>query len=169
MGPEAFDGEFAKRYGANIIQGQGEWPSPENMTDNRGVILPSNIASQAKANVGDVLDEITFVYVIDSEFFDTGGVDLVQDCPGSICFREWQNLLSYAYDYYQYDRNGNISTRDLGNPTLGPNPIFTTWTALIEQQSATLMEKDHIIWDLQLTALNYQQVQLLMQVNGLIN
>ena len=52
------------------------------MSNQRGVILPSNIASQAKANVGDVLDEITFVYVIDSEFFDTGGVDLVQDCPG---------------------------------------------------------------------------------------
>ena len=35
MGPEAFDGEFAKRYGANIIQGQGEWPSPENMSSQR--------------------------------------------------------------------------------------------------------------------------------------
>ena len=58
MGPGAFDGEFAKRYGANIIQGQGEWPSPENMSSQRGVILPSNIAAQAKANVGDVLDEI---------------------------------------------------------------------------------------------------------------
>ena len=54
MGPEAFDGEFAKRFGANIIQGQGEWPSPENMTQQRGVILPSNIASQARAEVGDL-------------------------------------------------------------------------------------------------------------------
>ena len=33
---------------------------------------------------------------------------------------------------------------DLGNPTLGPNPIFTTWTVLTEDQSAILMEKDHI-------------------------
>ena len=33
---------------------------------------------------------------------------------------------------------------DLGNPTLGPNPIFTTWTVLTEEQSAILMEKDHI-------------------------
>ena len=52
------------------------------MSDQRGVILPANIASQAKANVGDILDEITFVYVVDSEFFDTGGVELVESCPG---------------------------------------------------------------------------------------
>ena len=145
MGPGAFDGEFAKRYGANIIQGQGEWPSPENMTDNRGVILPSNIASQAKANVGDVLDEITFVYVIDSEFFDTGGVDLVQDCPGVASASENGKIYCrMPMTITNMTVMGIYQPWDLGNPTLGPNPIFTTWTALTEQQSATLMEKDHI-------------------------
>ena len=145
MGPEAFDGEFAKRYGANIIQGQGEWPSPENMSSQRGVILPSNIASQAKANVGDVLDEITFVYVIDSEFFDTGGVDLVQDCPGIASASENGKIYCrMPMTITNMTVLGIYQPWDLGNPTLGPNPIFTTWTALSEQQSATLMEKDHI-------------------------
>ena len=60
MGPGAFDGEFAQRYGASIIQGQGEWPNPQNMSEQRGVILPANIASQAKASVGDILEQITF-------------------------------------------------------------------------------------------------------------
>ena len=32
----------------------------------------------------------------------------------------------------------------LGNPTLAPNPIFTTWTALDESQRATLMDYDHM-------------------------
>ena len=55
-GPEAFDGELAARYSPNIIAGAGEWPSPENMSANRGIILPSTIASEAQANAGDVLD-----------------------------------------------------------------------------------------------------------------
>jgi hypothetical protein len=45
LGPEAFDGEFADRLGKNIIAGMGEWPTPENMSAQRGVILPSTIAS----------------------------------------------------------------------------------------------------------------------------
>ena len=145
MGPEAFDGEFAKRYGANIIQGQGEWPSPENMSTQRGVILPANIASQAKAKVGDVLDEITFVYVIDSEFFDAGGVDLVENCPGEASASENGKIYCrMPMTITEMRVLGIYEPWDLGNPTLGPNPIFTTWTALSEDQIAVLMEKDHI-------------------------
>ncbi len=145
MGPEAFDGEFAKRYGANIIQGQGEWPSPENMSTQRGVILPANIASQAKAKVGDVLDEITFVYVIDSEFFDAGGVDLVENCPGEASASENGKIYCrMPMTVTEMRVLGIYEPWDLGNPTLGPNPIFTTWTALSEDQIAVLMEKDHI-------------------------
>ena len=64
-GPEAFDGELADRYSENIIAGAGEWPTPENMSANRGIILPSTIASEAQANVGDVLYSLTFAYVVD--------------------------------------------------------------------------------------------------------
>ena len=145
MGPEAFDGELASRYGERIIQGQGEWPDPENMSSQRGVILPSNIASQAKAEVGDVLETVEFVYVIDSEFFDSGGVELVESCPG---------VASASPNGKIYCRQSIIMTNmtvvgiyqpwDLGNPTLAPNPIFTTWTALDESQRATLMDYDHM-------------------------
>ena len=145
MGPEAFDGEFAKRFGANIIQGQGEWPSPENMTQQRGVILPSNIASQARAEVGDVLDEITFVYVIDSEFFDSGGVDLVENCPGIASASENGKIYCrMPMTITNMTVLGIYQPWDLGNPTLGPNPIFTTWTVLSDEQTGVLMEKDHI-------------------------
>ena len=145
MGPEAFDGELANRYGERIIQGQGEWPDPENMSLQRGVILPSNIASQAKAEVGDVLETVEFVYVVDSEFFDSGGVDLVESCAG---------VASASPNGKIYCRQSIIMTNmtvvgiyqpwDLGNPTLAPNPIFTTWTALDENQRATLMDYDHM-------------------------
>ncbi|MDE0870142.1 MAG: pentapeptide repeat-containing protein, partial [Candidatus Poseidoniaceae archaeon] len=33
---------------------------------------------------------------------------------------------------------------DFGNPTLGPNPIFTTWEVLEESQRAALMDNDHM-------------------------
>ena len=145
MGPEAFDGELASRYGERIIQGQGEWPNPENMSSQRGVILPSNIASQAKAEVGDVLEAVEFVYVVDSEFFDSGGVELVESCPG---------VASASPNGKIYCRQSIIMTNmtvvgiyqpwDLGNPTLAPNPIFTTWTALEESERATLMDYDHM-------------------------
>ena len=145
MGPEAFDGELASRYGERIIQGQGEWPDPENMSSQRGVIIPSNIASQAKAEVGDVLETVEFVYVVDSEFFDSGGVELVESCSG---------VASASPNGKIYCRQSIIMTNmtvvgiyqpwDLGNPTLAPNPIFTTWTALDESQRATLMDYDHM-------------------------
>ena len=51
LGPEAFDGELADRLGENIIAGLGEWPTPENMSENRGIILPSTIASEAQARL----------------------------------------------------------------------------------------------------------------------
>ena len=145
MGPEAFDGELASRYGERIIQGQGEWPDPVNMSSQRGVILPSNIASQAEAEVGDVLETVEFVYVVDSEFFDSGGVELVESCPG---------VASASPNGKIYCRQSIIMTNmtvvgiyqpwDLGNPTLAANPIFTTWTALEESQRATLMDYDHM-------------------------
>ena len=111
------------------------------MSNQRGVILPSNIASQAKANVGDVLDEITFVYVIDSEFFDTGGVDLVQDCPGIASASENGKIYCrMPMTITNMTVLGIYQPWDLGNPTLGPNR-YLLWTATEQVQ---LMEKDHI-------------------------
>ena len=79
----AFDGELAKRLGGNIIPGLGEWPSPENMTRDRGIILPSTIASQAQANVGDTLDSLTFAYVVDESTLVEGSIT-DENCDGEI-------------------------------------------------------------------------------------
>ncbi len=145
MGPQAFDGEIASRFGENIIQGQGEWPSPENMSVQRGVILPSNIASQAKAQVGDVLEAVEFVYVEDSDFFDAGGVEIIESCTGEASASE--NGKIYCRQSIIMENMkvvGIYQPWDLANPTLGPNPVFTTWTALDESQRTTLMDHDHM-------------------------
>lgn len=144
LGPEAFDGEFAERLGQNIIAGMGEWPTPENMSAQSGVILPSTIASQAKANVGDVLDSLAFNYVVDESTIFEGTVTN-ENCDGEVTPEE---------NGYVYCRMTMVTTDlkvvgiyepwDLGNPTLGPNPIFTTWEVLEETQRAALMDNDHM-------------------------
>ena len=144
LGPEAFDGEFADRLGKNIIAGMGEWPTPENMSAQRGVILPSTIASQAKANVGDVLDSLAFHYVVDESTIFEGTVTN-ENCAGEVTPEE---------NGYVYCRMEMMATNltvvgvydpwDFGNPTLGPNPIFTTWEVLEESQRSALMDSDHM-------------------------
>ena len=95
--------------------------------------------------MGDILDEITFVYVVDSEFFDTGGVELVESCPGEASASENGKIYCrMPMTITNMKVLGIYQPWDLGNPTLGPNPIFTTWTVLSDEQAAILMEKDHI-------------------------
>ena len=125
LGPEAFDGEFAERLGENIIAGMGDWPTPENMSAQRGVILPSTIASQAKANVGDVLETLTFAYVVDESTLLEGTVNN-DNCDGEVTPE--QNEMVYcrmAMTATNLTVVGVYEPWDLGNPTLGPNPIFT--------------------------------------------
>lgn len=144
LGPEAFDGEFAERLGQNIIAGLGEWPTPENMSDLNGVILPSTIASQAKANVGDVLDTLAFDYVVDESTIFEGTVTN-ENCDGEVTPEE----NGYVYCRMEMVASdltvvGIYDPWDLGNPTLAPNPIFATWEVLNESQRATLMDNDHM-------------------------
>ncbi|MDE0858396.1 MAG: pentapeptide repeat-containing protein [Candidatus Poseidoniaceae archaeon] len=144
LGPGAFDGEFADRLGENIIAGMGEWPTPENMSAQRGVILPSTIASQAKANVGDVLDSLTFAYVVDESTLLEATVTN-ENCAGEVTPE--QNEMVYcrmAMTAENLTVVGIYEPWDLGNPTLGPNPIFTTWEVLEEPQRAALMDNDHM-------------------------
>jgi hypothetical protein len=144
LGPEAFDGEFADRLGENIIAGLGEWPSPENVSSQRGVILPSTVASEAKANVGDVLDSLTFAYVVDeSTLFEATVTN--ENCDGEVTPE--QNEMVYCrmpMTATNLTVLGIYEPWDLGNPTLGPNPIFTTWEVLEETQRAALMDNDHM-------------------------
>ena len=144
LGPEAFDGEFADRLGENIIAGMGEWPSPENVSAQRGVILPSTVASEAKANVGDVLDSLSFHYVVDESTLFEGTVTN-ENCDGEVTPEE--NEMVYCrmeMTATNLTVLGIYDPWDFGNPTLGPNPIFTTWEVLEESQRAALMDNDHM-------------------------
>ena len=144
LGPEAFDGELADRLGENIIAGLGEWPTPENMSENRGIILPSTIASEAQAKVGDVLDELTFAYVVDeSTLFEASITE--DNCAGEITPEN--NEMIYCRMWMTVENltvMGIYEPWDFGNPTLPFNPIFTTWEALEESQRATLIDNDHM-------------------------
>ena len=144
LGPEAFDGELADRLGENIIAGLGEWPTPENMSENRGIILPSTIASEAQAKVGDVLDELTFAYVVDeSTLFEASITE--DNCAGEITPEN--NEMIYCRMWMTVENltvMGIYEPWDFGNPTLPFNPIFTTWETLEESQRATLIDNDHM-------------------------
>ncbi len=143
-GPEAFDGELAERYSENIIAGAGEWPSPENMTANRGVILPSTIASEAQANVGDVLDALTFAYVVDESTIVEGTVT-EENCAGEITPEN--NEMIYCRMWMTVENltvMGIYEPWDFGNPTLPFNPIFSTWEVMTEEQRSVLMDNDHM-------------------------
>lgn len=144
LGPEAFDGELADRLGGNIIAGLGEWPSPENMSGQRGIILPSTVASQAQASVGDVLDSLTFAYVVDESTIFEGTVN-EENCAGEVTPEE--NEMIYCRMSMTIENltvMGIYEPWDFGNPTLPFNPIFTTWEVLEESERGTLMDYDHM-------------------------
>ena len=144
LGPEAFDGELADRLGENIIAGLGEWPTPENMSENRGIILPSTIASESQAKVGDVLDELTFAYVVDESTLLEASIT-EDNCAGEITPEN--NEMIYCRMWMTVENltvMGIYEPWDFGNPTLPFNPIFTTWEVLEESQRATLIDNDHM-------------------------
>jgi ABC-type antimicrobial peptide transport system permease subunit len=144
LGPGAFDGVFADRLGENVIAGFGEWPSPEEVRTQRGVILPSTVASEAKANVGDVLDSLTFAYVVDESTIFEGTVN-DENCAGEVTPEE--NEMIYCRMMMTVENMtvmGIYEPWDLGNPTLPFNPIFTTWEVLDESERGTLMDYDHM-------------------------
>ena len=144
LGPEAFDGELADRLSENIIAGLGEWPTPENMSANRGIILPSTIASEAQAKVGDVLDELTFAYVVDESTLLEATID-DENCAGEITPEN--NEMIYCRMWMTVENltvMGIYEPWDFGNPTLPFNPIFSTWEVLAEEQRQVLMNNDHM-------------------------
>ncbi len=145
LGPEAFDGELADRLGERIIFGLGNWSSADIVENKSGVFLPSNIASEAQAKVGDKLDKLTFAYVVDRKAGGGFEDSSEWDCEGTI------DVGNNGYAYCRI----NMTLTDLeilgiyepwpfGNPTLSPNPIFTTWTALNEIDRARLIDNDHM-------------------------
>ena len=143
-GPEAFDGELAERYGPSIIAGSGEWPSPEEMRFSQGIILPSTIASEAQASVGDTLESLTFAYVVDESTIFEGTVT-DDNCAGEVTVEN--NEMMYCRMSMTIENltvMGIYEPWPFGNPTLPFNPIFSTWEVLTEDQRRVLMDNDHM-------------------------
>ncbi|MAT48405.1 MAG: hypothetical protein CMA27_01080 [Euryarchaeota archaeon] len=143
LGPEAFDGELADRLGEQIIFGLGNWSTADEVENKSGVFLPSNIASEAQAKVGDQLDSVTFAYVIDKKA--GGALQSDWECEGTIDSGD----NGYAYCRMNMTLTnltimGIYEPWSFGNPTLAPNPIFTTWTALDELDREILIDNDHM-------------------------
>ncbi len=144
LGPGAFDGEIASRLGEQIIFGMGNWSSPAVVEAERGVFLPSTVASEAEAEVGDVLDTLTFAYVVDSNPTIEGGIP-DEECVGEVDISQSQ------IEYCRIDMTmtnltvlGIYEPWAIGNPTLTANPIFTTWTAMPDEDRRALIDQDHI-------------------------
>ena len=144
MGPGAFDGELADRFGGNIIDGLGEWPSPEVMEEERGLILPSNIVNEARAKIGDRIDKLSFVYV--TQTAELGSDSITPDnCAGEITSE--RNEQTYCREEFTVENLtilGVYDPWDFGNPTLPPNPVFASLTTLSDDQQRLLIDNDHI-------------------------
>ena len=144
MGPGAFDGELADRFGANIIDGLGEWPSPEVMEEERGLILPSNIVNEARAKVGEKIDKLSFVYVTETAELGSDSIT-PENCAGEITSE--RNEQTYCREEFTIENLtllGVYDPWDFGNPTLPPNPVFASLNTLSDEQQRILIDNDHI-------------------------
>lgn len=144
MGPGAFDGELADRFGGNIIDGLGEWPSPEVMEEERGLILPSNIVNEARAKIGDKIDKLSFVYVTQTAELGSDSIT-PENCAGEITSE--RNEQTYCREEFTVENLtilGVYDPWDFGNPTLPPNPVFASLTTLSDDQQRLLIDNDHI-------------------------
>jgi ABC-type antimicrobial peptide transport system permease subunit len=143
LGPGAFDGVLADRLSENIIYGMGEWESADVMAQQRGVYVPSDVASAANADVGDVLSSFNFTYTTQSKFgdFDDGECDSVKiSTLDELILTHCQKVMTLE----NMTILGIYEPWPQGNPTLAANPVYSTWTVLNESQRKTLIDYDHI-------------------------
>jgi len=141
-GEGIWDGQLGERHSKDIIY--GEWPeSGEIATDNRAVILPSKLASQAGVEINETIEEITFSYVTDVKLFS-------EEMPGC-------NVKNIEYgpsdNGHKYCRQNMTVTnltivaiyqeKGAGNPTILFDPIILPASLLNNTQKTTLMNYDH--------------------------
>ena len=130
LGPGAFDGVIADRISENIIYERGEWKSAADVEAERGVYIPSDIASLANAEVGDNLSSLSFAYTSETAY--PGEMD-EEDCDGEILiiaetgFMHCQHVITIE----NVTILGIYEPWPQSNPTLAANPIYTTWTCLL--------------------------------------
>ena len=149
LGPGAFDGVIADRISENIIYERGEWKSAADVEAERGVYIPSDIASLANAEVGDNLSRLSFAYTSETAY--PGEMD-EEDCDGEILIIAETGFMhcQHTITIENVTILGIYEPWPQSNPTLAANPIYTTWTVLNETQQAALIDNDHIYFGLTL-------------------
>ena len=149
LGPGAFDGVIADRISENIIYERGEWKSAADVEVERGVYIPSDIASLANAEVGDNLSRLSFAYTSETAY--PGEMD-EEDCDGEILIIAETGFMhcQHTITIENVTILGIYEPWPQSNPTLAANPIYTTWTILNETQQAALIDNDHIYFGLTL-------------------
>jgi len=143
LGPGAFDGVIADRISENIIYERGEWKSAVDVETERGVYIPSDIASLANAEVGDNLSRLAFTYTSETAY--PGEMD-EDDCDGEILIIAETGFMhcQHTITIENVTILGIYAPWPQSNPTLAANPIYTTWTVLNETQRTALIDNDHI-------------------------
>ena len=143
LGPGAFDGVIADRISENIIYERGEWKSAVDVETERGVYIPSDIASLANAEVGDNLSKLSFAYTSETAY--PGEMD-EEDCDGEILIIAETGFMhcQHTITIENVTILGIYEPWPQSNPTLAANPIYTTWTVLNETQRTSLIDNDHI-------------------------
>ena len=153
LGPSAFDGELANRLSENIINvegNEGVWKTAAEVEEQRGVYIPSDIASLSNAAVGDSISSLNFSYTSETSLIP-GQMD-EEDCDGSILIIGETGIMHCQHIITVYNMTilGIYEPWPQSNPTLAANPVFTTWSILNESQRTTLIDNDHVYFGLTL-------------------
>lgn len=132
LGPGAYDGVLAQRHASRLLG--GAWPGGgADAVAQRDVSLPSQVASQAGAEVGDRLASLTFAY-------DT---DASQGCEGEEI--QWQ-VFSYCRVSVTVTNLtiGSIYDDSIQtSPVTSQQPVFLPWELLPADNRSAIIGGDH--------------------------
>ena len=132
LGPSAYDGVLAERHASRLLS--GTWPDGgEDAITLRDISLPSQVASEAGAAVGDRLSALTFAY-------DT---DASQGCEGEEV--SWQ-LFSYCRVRVTLTNLTIGSIYDdtiVTSPVTSQLPVFLPWELLAIDNRSAMIGGDH--------------------------
>ncbi|MAI08974.1 MAG: hypothetical protein CMA08_00090 [Euryarchaeota archaeon] len=140
-----FDGVFADRIKDTVITGLGEWPNATTAVADRSVMLPASVASDARAEVGDVLESLTFAMVVDRNLAVEGGIS-ESECEGGD-IKASENGMVYCRILVTVSNltvAGVYEEAPLANPTIPANALVVHLDVLDEAQQKTLMDNDHV-------------------------
>ncbi|MEG3602570.1 MAG: pentapeptide repeat-containing protein, partial [Candidatus Thermoplasmatota archaeon] len=140
-----FDGVFADRVKDTVITGLGAWPNASTAVDQRSIMLPASVASDARAEVGDTLESLTFAMVVDRNLAVEGGIPEA-DCQGGD-IKPSENGMVYCRMLVTVNNltvAGVYEEAPLANPTIPANALILHLDVLEEAQRQALMNNDHV-------------------------